>query len=132
MRMLRSAAAAPDSTGHVFGDTSQLKCSLTGRVDAQGNGLSYSAQISYYTTDPTKTASPTPLSCTGAGVSGQPKFAMINSQGLAAPGAGAGTTVTGSRYLSAVYAFKVSNINIAGGRIFDGSNALCLQAVPLT
>ena len=105
-------------------------CSLTGRVDAQNNGLSYTATISYFTVDPTKTASRLRSGAPAAGVSGQPKYAKISSQGIAAPVAGVSSTPTGSRYLSAVYTFKVTNVNIPGGRIFDGNNDLCLEAVP--
>jgi hypothetical protein len=131
LAMLRSAAAPPDSAGNVFGALTQLKCSLTGRVDAQGNGLSYSAQISYYSSDPAIAPTPTPLGCTPTGgVVSQPKFAVIKSQGLAPAVNGGGATVDGSRAISATYTFKVSNVNIAGGRIFDGNNTVCLEAVP--
>ena len=126
LAMLRSASKT-DSTG-TYGDPTKLVCSLTGSIDAQNNGLSYVANISYYTTDPTTTATPTPLGCSGAGVSGQPKYAKISSQGIAAPVAGVSSTPTGSRYLSAVYTFKITNINIPGGRIFDGANNYCFEA----
>ncbi len=126
LAMLRSASKT-DSTG-TYGDPTKLVCSLTGSIDAQNNGLSYVATISYFTTDPTKTATPTALGCSGAGVSGQPKYAKISSQGIAAPVAGVSSTPTGSRYLSAVYTFKVTNVNIPGGRIFSGDNTQCLQA----
>ena len=63
-------------------------------------------------------------------MSSQPKYALITSKGTAAAGAGSGIAVTGDRTISAVYAFKVSNINIPGGRIFDETNAFCLEAVP--
>jgi hypothetical protein len=132
LAMLRSAAAPPDSTGHVFGDLSQLKCTVTGRVDAQNNGVGYSAQISYYASDPKAVPAPSALGCTPTGgVVDQPKFAVIKSQGTTPAVNGGGTPVAGSRAISATYSFKVSNVNIAGGRIFDDSNTRCLEAVPV-
>jgi Tfp pilus assembly protein PilX len=131
LAMLRSASKL-DISGKPTGDPTKLVCSLTGRVDAQNDGLSYKADITYFTVDPNKTASPTPLQCTGLGVSGQPKYAKINSQGIAAPVAGVSSTPTGSRYLSAIYTFKITNINIPGGRIFDLNNNYCLEAVSAT
>lgn len=130
LAMLRSASKTDG--GKTFGDPTKLVCSLTGSVDAQNNGLSYKADITYFTVDPSKTASPTPMQCTGLGVSGQPKYAKISSQGIAAPVAGVSSTPTGSRYLSAIYTFKITNINIPGGRIFDGNNNYCLEAISAT
>jgi hypothetical protein len=128
LAMLRSAAAPADAAGKVYGDPSKLLCSLTGSTDAQANGLSYQANISYFTTDPTKTTNPTPLACNSTGVSGQPTYAKITSQGIAIPVTGVSSTPTGSRYLSAIYTFKVTNVNIPGGLIFDGANNYCLEA----
>jgi len=130
--MLRSAAAAPDSDGKVYGSLGQLKCSVTGQVDAQANGLNYSATIKYYASDPSANPVPPEIPCSALGVSSQPKYALITSKGTAAAGAGSGTAVTGDRAISAVYAFKITNVNIPGGRIFDQSNAVCLEAVPLS
>lgn len=130
--MLRSAAAAPDATGKVYGALGQLKCSITGQVNGQSDGLGYKADITYYLDNPNTAASPRTVACSaGSGLAQQPNFAKIVSTGTAPPGAGSGTTVTGDRALSAVYAFKVSNVNIPGGRIFDGNNQFCLEAVPL-
>ncbi|MEO6944810.1 MAG: hypothetical protein ABI053_08880 [Lacisediminihabitans sp.] len=130
LAMLRSGAKT-DASG-TFGDPSKLVCSLTGRVDAQNNGLSYKADISYFTIDPTKTVAPTAMGCTAAGVSGQPKYAKIDSQGIADPVPGVSSTPTGSRSLSALYTFKVTNVNIPGGRIFDGANNYCFEATGTT
>lgn len=132
LAMLRSAAAAPDAAGKVYGSLGQLKCSVAGQVDAQANGLNYSATIQYFASNPSAVPAPVAIPCSALGVSSQPKYALITSKGIAAAGAGTGVAVTGGRTISAVYAFKVSNINIPGGRIFDGSNALCLEAVPLS
>ncbi|MEO7123227.1 MAG: hypothetical protein ABIY53_08720 [Lacisediminihabitans sp.] len=131
LAMLRSASAPADASGKVYGDPSKLLCSLTGSVDAQANGLSYVATIKYYNADPTKiTGAANPqIACNAAGVSAKPKFAQISSQGTADPVAGVSSTPTGSRSLSAVYSFQITNINIPGGRIFDGNNNYCLEAM---
>lgn len=129
--MLRSAKAAPDAFGNVYGALSQLKCSLTGQVNGQSDGLSYQAAITYYLDDPSKTASPAKVPCNAiSGLATQPNFAKVVSTGTAAPGAGSGISVNGVRALSAVYAFRVSNVNIPGGRIFNDTSTSCLEAVP--
>jgi Tfp pilus assembly protein PilX len=130
--MLRSAAATPDSDGNVYGSLSKLKCSVTGQVDAQANGLNYSATIKYYASNPSTNPVPPEIPCSALGVSSQPRYALITSSGTVAAGAGSGTAVTGDRAISAVYAFKITNVNIPGGRIFDQNNAVCLEAVPLS
>ena len=130
--ILRTAAAAPDITGTVYGDKSKLPCTKTGTVDGDPNGANYKVTIAYYLEDP----APKPdtwkasnqLACvSGAGVSVQPKFALISSQGMDTPIAKQSPTF-GDRSLSAVYEFPLSNVNVAGGYVYAYGTSVCLQA----
>ena len=143
--LLRSAAAAPDSTGTVYGAPSQLPCSLTGNVDAQNDGVTYRVTIQYFQTDPTgqsaswrssssnhMTCNPSNVSSPGVTVNGtstSPSFAYITSTGLGSTAVGVSTATLGNRTVAAVYQFTISNVNVSGGRIFDANNQYCLDAV---
>jgi hypothetical protein len=147
------AAVATDGAGHVvtdtngnaIGDPTKLPCSLSGTLDptTPANGIGYSVAIYYYSTDPTylaTTAVPVPpgnLPCSaGGGVTSTTtnpvKFALVLSSGTGntLPGA-ASTSTAGNRSLGAVYQFKVSTVNIAGGLIndYNSGGAYCLSAV---
>ena len=130
--ILRSATAAPDITGAIFGDKAKLPCTKAGTVDGDPNGARYSITMAYYLEDPA--AKPdtwkagNKLACVpGAGVAIQPKFALIISQGLDAPVAHQSVSF-GNRSLSAVYEFPLTNVNVAGGYIYAYGSAVCLQA----
>lgn len=145
LAMIRSVAKAPDATGHVYGDPTKLPCTVTGRANAQGDGLSYSVKITYYTIDPThqsdswRNTAANQLNCaspggvtptTGAPVLG---FAFLVASGIGPAIPGTTDTSTANRSLAAVYAFQVANVNIAGGRILDyASNTFCLAAASAT
>ncbi|MEO8093951.1 MAG: hypothetical protein ABI632_03355, partial [Pseudolysinimonas sp.] len=135
--LIRSASAAPDYAGHVYGDPSHLPCSLTGNVSGASDSITYSVTISYFTTDPTGTTaawqSANKMACTsGSGVATTPKYAAISSQGVAPAIPNVTNAATGNRFLSAIYSFKVTNVNIAGGRIYDYNKGYCLDAVTAT
>ncbi|WP_354024970.1 hypothetical protein [Conyzicola nivalis] len=133
--VVRTAAGTPVA-GVEFGAPSKLPCTVTGRLDGNSADLSYTVSLRYYSVDPTGkdetwlNTTATRLTCsTPGGVSGEPKFAYLVAQGAgaAAPGRAADE---GNRSVAAVYKFKITNINIPGGRIFSGTE--CLQAWPVT
>lgn len=137
--LLRSAAAAPDSSGKVYGSPSKLPCvalgaPLTGNVDARSNGITYSVQIIYFNADPTGKPAlwqSDPLnqtSCAQLAAGIPPAYALLMSTGHAPRYSGVADSSPGDRKLSAIYRFKVSNVNIAGGRIYDYNNQYCLDA----
>lgn len=133
--VVRTSAAAPVG-GVVFGAPSKLPCSVVGNLDGSSDDLKYTVSVRYYTSDPTgkdenwlaTTATRLPCSAT-MGVTGEPKFAYLVSAGggAAAPGRAADE---GNRSIGAVYKFKLTNVNIPGGRITSGTE--CLQAWPVT
>ena len=134
---LRSIATAPDSQNHIYGDPTKLPCSLAGNVDAQSNGITYSVAITYFNQDPTlqtqawRTTAVNQLSCPVQGGT-QPQYALLESTGHAPMYVGVPDASVGDRKLSAVYKFKISNVNIRGGRIFTGGDTpLCFEAAPL-
>ena len=132
-----------NGTGVALGDPSELPCGLSGTTDPSGtaDGAGYTVTIAYYDADPTGQSSawlsgPDMLTCTpGAGVTPTStvplKFALITSTGTgnAIPGT---SSQVGVRSLGAVYEFKVSTVNIAGGLIYNynSGGAYCLSAVP--
>jgi hypothetical protein len=135
--IIRSVALAPDYTGAVYGDRTKLPCTLTGRVNAQSDGITYSVTISYFTLDPTGMSSSwlasNKMACSATtGVSTQPKYATVVSQGLAPAVPGIANASIANRSISAIYKFKVSNVNVVGGRFYDSSNGYCLDAVTAT
>ncbi len=142
LAIIRSAAAAPDYAGNVYGDPTKLPCAtttapLTGKVNAQSDGITYSVVINYYTLDPTGKDSTwlgsNKLSCSSTtGVASTPKYAAIISQGIASTVAGLSNTTLGNRTLSAIYGFKVTNVNIPGGRIYDINKGYCLRGATAT
>jgi len=135
--IIRSVADAPDVAGKVYGDLAELPCTLTGTVNGQSDGNTYSVTVKYFKNDPTgmtsawQTTNAMPCSAS-SGLATQPGYALIVSQGLAPAVPGVAAATTGNRTLSAIYKFKVSNVNTAGGRIYDYNRGWCLQAVSAT
>jgi hypothetical protein len=136
--VVRSAAAPPNATGAVFGAPSKLPCTFEGNLDGATDSVSYVVNIGYYLVDPTGKndawlASPAnKLNCsTPGGVSVTPLFAYLVSEGT-------GTSAFGreadeaNRSVAAIYKFKVTNVNVSGGRIYDFDRTQCLEAVPTT
>jgi hypothetical protein len=118
----------------VVGDISKLPCEIRAQVDGEADSVAYRVDVGYYLENPEGRSeawlnSPAnKLTCTnGAGVSTQPNYAYIVSSGLGESAAGRDASES-NRSVAAVYKFKVLNLNIAGGRIFDDSRTNCLQA----
>jgi hypothetical protein len=130
--ILRSAALPPDGGGNVFGNVSKLPCTVTGYVDGNGVGTGYSVSVAYYTEDPLghddfwRLHNKLPHS--GTCITSLPKYALINSTGTGLAVPGNANPLYGNRTLSAVYKFKVSNINISGGQILNNNQGFCLSA----
>lgn len=130
--LIRSAAAAPDFTGTVYGSTSRLPCTVSGTVASSSGDLTYSATIRYYKEDPAGRSeawlSTNKMPCSdGSGVTGQPRYAKVTSTG-AAGAVHPMTADAGNRTLSSIYQFQVTTTNVAGGRIYSRENTTCLQA----
>ncbi|MFF1529289.1 ricin-type beta-trefoil lectin domain protein [Cellulomonas sp. NPDC058312] len=126
---IRSAGGAADFTGAVYGDLTQLPCTLSGTVaDATGE-LRYSVQVRYYKDDPAG-QSATWLAnnkMTGCRPATQPAYAYISAQGFSetTPRLSADEA---DRSLSSVYQFNTTNSNINGGRIYTFGDQYCLRA----
>jgi len=136
LSQIRSAAAAPDFTGSVYGSTAKLPCTVSGTVASATGNLTYSATVRYYKDDPAgRTASwltTNKMPCTdGSGVTGQPRYAYITSTG-SAPAVHPMSASSGNRTLSSIYQFQVTTTNVAGGRIYSRENTACLQATGTT
>ncbi|AWB90009.1 ricin-type beta-trefoil lectin domain protein [Salinibacterium hongtaonis] len=125
------AASKVDLTGTTVGDRTKLSCGYSGSVDGAGADARYTVSIRYYTADPTgRTDSwleANKMNCTSAGVATQPSYAYVVSRG-ADDSAEGRSADEGNRALSATYKFKVTNVNIPGGRIFNFDKTRCLQA----
>ncbi len=139
---IRTAAAAPDFTGAVYGNPDELPCSATGPVDGSTSALRYQATVQYFLDDPTgRSASwlaAHALACSpGSGPAQDPAYALITSSGLGIPVPQMDADAS-DRTVSAVYKFQVTNNNIPGGLIYNMdsnanlSNKYCLQAESAT
>lgn len=135
--IMRTATAAPDNKGNIFGDVSKLPCTVAGRVNADVDGTSYQVAVSYFVEDPTSSddawRQANKIACTnGSGPVTPPLYAYIRSGGLGAAIPGNADATSGDRYLAAIYKFKVSNVNIEGGMVFNADKKVCLEAVTAT
>lgn len=133
---LRSAGAAPDAAGIVYGDPDRLPCGFVGNVDSTAQSIWYDVNIRYYEDDPTNESDTwrdaNDLTCLSpGGVIDVPRYALISSAAVSPAGANA-VIGAGQRTISAVYAFKVTNVNIPGGRIWDFNGEYCMRAVTAT
>lgn len=119
--------------GKTIGYRAKLPCSITGRVDGNDPSSTYFVKMKYFSYDPTGKESTTdPLfPCTGTVLAGtkQPLYALALADGLGAAVPGRSNASYGDRYISAVYKFKVTNVNVSGGRIWDYNIQYCLEAV---
>ena len=134
LALLRSADALPDAEGKVYGDPKKLPCAVSGRVDGETDGVVYAVDIQYFETNPTGSdaswQSANRIKCTTSkGVSDQPRFALLVSKATGAAIPGVKSADAGNRAVVATYQFKVSNINVIGGRIYSSGNDYCLRAV---
>lgn len=129
--------------GKTIGYRAKLPCSVTGLVDGNDASSSYSVTIKYFMEDPTgkdttwQDAVANRMDCAGTALAGtgpvlgdprQPLYALALADGVGAGVPGKADAAYGNRYISAVYKFKVTNVNIAGGRIWDYNNGYCLEA----
>lgn len=133
---LRSAGAAPDAEGIIYGDPDQLPCAFTGNVDSTAQSISYDVTLRYYDEDPTDKSDvwreANDLTCsTPGGVSEVPRYALIVSEAVSSESANL-TIGQSQRTISAIYQFKVTNVNIPGGRIYDANRQFCMRAVTAT
>ncbi len=132
LSQIRSAAAAPDFTGEVYGSLAALPCTLTGTVADSGGDLRYDVQVRYYKENPagrTETwLAANAMSCRPVQ---QPAYAYVMSEGYAENLARLEAT-SGDRTLASVYQFKTTNSNIAGGRIYTFGDGFCLRADGIT
>jgi len=130
--VVRSAAGTPVG-GQVYGDPAKLPCTFTGDVDGSAaNAATYAVSIQYFVLDPTGKTEPwlsnNDLSCSpSTGVSAPPKYAYIVSQGGGSSAAGR-TPTEGNRSVAAIYKFRVTNVNIPGGRVYDPAHSKCMEA----
>jgi len=132
---LRSAGAAPVA-GVIYGDSRRLPCGFTGNVDSTVQSVRYDVTIRYYNADPTNESevwreANKAVCSTPGGLAQVPRFALLVSQAVSPPGANA-VIGQGQRTISAVYAFKITNINIPGGRIWDFRGEYCMRAESAT
>lgn len=111
---------------------------ISGWVDGDSSaasGTKYTTKTTYYVDDPTgKTEdwlADNAMTCS-AMASVQPTYALIASTGSEVKADG--TTSTGTRSLSGIYSFSITNVNKStGGRIWtDNSKSSCLKAVSAT
>ncbi len=133
---MRSSTALPDAEGIVYGDPSRLPCGFEGAVDGTVDSVWYDVAIRYYSADPTNETElwrdANDLDCSETdGVDEAPGYALIVSEAVSPDGANA-LIGEGSRTISAVYSFRLTNVNIPGGRIFDANGQFCMSAVTAT
>ncbi len=128
---IRAAASAPDAQGKVYGNRSALPCTVEGFADGAGGQLPFEVEMRYYTLNPAnRTAAwldANDLACVaGSGVVTQPRYALVIAAGSSVNDAN--NTYDRDRTMSAIYEFNVTNVNIPGGRILNGSLTHCLRA----
>jgi hypothetical protein len=142
LSVIRSAAAAPNALGVVYGNPRILPCTVNGNLDGSTEAVKYAVTVRYFTEDPTgkpeSWLASKEMGCSasigvttrGTTTNAAPSYALITSKGQASatPGAAA---ADGNRTVAAIYKFRVTNVNVPGGRIFDPLNLECLQAEPL-
>ncbi len=125
-------AASDDPLTPGFGDRSKLPCTeLSGMVDGETPDITYEINFRYYEEDPTIIGAAEITCVPGSGPSAQPHFAVITSEGQAPSRAGVDDD-EGNRKVSATYQFRVTNVNIPGGRIFDFDKNRCMEAAGTT
>ncbi|GAA3895788.1 hypothetical protein GCM10022381_41630 [Leifsonia kafniensis] len=133
LALIRSADAAPDAAGNVYGVPAELPCSAAGNVTADTKGASYLVTLQYFTADPTSRdaawRASNKMDCPVATV---PKYAYVESSGQDAAIPGNSNATVGNRALSAIYKFKTTNANIIGGMIYNSNSSYCMEAVAKT
>ncbi|WP_167050534.1 ricin-type beta-trefoil lectin domain protein [Salinibacterium sp. ZJ77] len=114
-----------------FGDRSKLPCTITGAIDSEDDATTYEVSVRYYMDDPSDRPSSwrdNPANFrTCATLSATPYYALLTASGQGASVVGLADG-DGDRTLQAVYTFRVSNVNIPGGRILNQAQTHCLSA----
>jgi len=130
--VIRSATSAPVG-GVIWGAPAKLPCTLSGRLNATGDGIDYAVEFKYFREDPTgkdaawQASTINRISCSSStGLGEAPAFASLSSEGRATAIPGSAASV-GNRKVTATYQFKVSNENIPGGRIYTPDKSRCLE-----
>ena len=132
--VVRSLAQTDIVTGKTTGIRAKLPCSVAGKVDGNDATSTYSVTMKYFMVDPTgrdtSWQDANDLDCSGTVLAGttQPLYALALADGIGAGVPGKTDVNYGNRYISAVYQFKVTNVNISGGRIWDYGLGYCLEA----
>jgi len=132
--VVRSLAKVDPTTGNTTGIRASLPCSVSGKVDGSDSTSTYFVTMKYFMTDPTgkDTAwqNSNDMDCTGTVLPGttQPLYAMAFADGRGAAIPGKSDATIGDRHISAIYKFRVTNVNIPGGRIWDYGNTFCLES----
>jgi hypothetical protein len=140
LSIMRTATSYQTVNGvsSLYGDITKLPCTISvAPTNGVTDGNLYTVTIGYYTADPTSHASdPTWLSTynlcpspTALHPTSTPKFALITSVGTATQIPIASTAA--NRSITAVYQFKLSNVNIPGGLINNNGVTACLQAASI-
>lgn len=126
---LSQIRSATGSSGQ--GDRRALPCTVSGSVDGTGGRVTFTANVRYYSANPTGQsddwldAPANKLTCTTpGGPTRTPSFAVVRAAGADTTG---GVLVRG-RELQAVYTFNIVNQNVAGGLLMSGQGGACLQA----
>lgn len=127
---IRTAAGAP------YGNPALLPCTLDGALDPDDEASRYNVTIRYYRAgDPTNQTeawrTTNKLTCTASGLTQSPYYALLQATGTGASVPGLADDF-GDRTVQAVYTFKVTNVNIPGGRINSFAGNHCLSAVTAT
>lgn len=135
--------------GNTYGDPAALPCAahsdpdgvtryygeLLGSVDSglpTDSGLGYRITISYHSDDPvgkgeTWIKNPANQIHCGLSTHNQPPYAVVTATGTGAGIANLDASV-GNRTISAIYQFRVTNVNIPGGLIWLADGSRCLMA----
>jgi len=129
---IREAVNAPDAAGVVYGNRFALPCSVDGSADGAAGQLPFEVELRYFILDPSNRDQAwldfNDLACAeGAGVAAQPRYALVVAAGASVNEEN--ETYNRERTMAAIYEFKVTNINIPGGRILNGARTHCLRAV---
>ena len=135
--IIRSIGLPANALGKVFGDITDLPCSVSGKVDGTTAITTYTASVRYYASDPANQSeswlTANKMACSSStGVPTQPLYAVITSKGDGGGVQGLTAANAGNRSVTATYQFKITNVNIPGGRIFDSTSRYCLEAVTAT
>ncbi len=134
---LRSAQAAPDFEGVVYGDPTRLPCTFSGPIDNLPESVNYNVRFLYFTQDPTNQSDlwreTNKLPCQTPGGVTVPVRNAIRAAVVVST-AESSNTANGriqpvERSISAIYQFQVTNRNIPGGRIYDEGFQYCMRAI---